>query len=642
MNLNDIKKTNLMEYAWQRYNIKCDDSGKASCPFHPPDKNPSFSIYQTKPGYWRFKCFHEDKTGTIIDLKMELENLDRKEACSRLLKEFQSGEIPPFPWMSYRCQAYLEKKRRKADTPPPAEKAEKKIRHKMFYDYKNEDGKVVYKKVKFIYFDGTKKLFFQHPIEGKGWDWGQGKHPHVPYNLDRFKDHEDVIICEGEKDSNLINQLKAGFLATTAPAGKGAWPSTITPYFKRFKKATFIYDVGAEKDVKKHASTLKKAFPAIQIYIAKIPMGEEGNDITDYLTPQKDRIMALLDVLDKSKEFALEDEEERVHIINVSEVEAKPIRWLWHNVFPIGKVSLLVGDGGAGKSYFANYMASRITTGRDWIDPEERQPVGKVIIITTEDGVADTIKARATLMGTEQEKLLIIDGAREGLSEDVISLSLGKNIDQIDKAIIKIKDVRLLVFDPITEFIGNIDDHRAAPTRTALAPLASLAEKHNIAILIISHLNKDDAKKLIYRTTGSQSYVNMARAVWAIAEDEETEDRRFLMPVKQNLSKKPPAFAFSINNGSGIVFEKEPVKIVADEVFGTEDQRFERSEIEEAKTFLLEALEPGSVKANAIFKDAHQAGISERTLKRAKAVLNIISYKTFENEAHFWIWKQKK
>ncbi|GAI88395.1 unnamed protein product, partial [marine sediment metagenome] len=172
--------------------------------------------------------------------------------------------------------------------------------------------------------------------------------------------------------------------------------------------------------------------------------------------------------------------------------------------------------------------------------------------------------------------------------------------------------------------------------------LNALAEENDMAIIVISHLNKDEAKKLIYRTTGSQSYVNMARAAWAIAEDEETEDRRFLMPVKQNLSKKAPAFAFSITDGQGIVFEKEPVKMVADEVFGTEDQKYERSQLDEAKTFLLDVLELGSARASEIFKEAHQAGISQRTLERAKYALNVISYKTFENNASFWIWKQKK
>jgi len=506
-------------------------------------------------------------------------------------------------------------------------------------------GKIPYRKVKIIYTDGSKGYFFQHPVEGKPdlWDWTKGKTPHIPYHLDLFKNYEDVIIAEGEKDADTINRLKIGFLATSAPTGKGAWPDEMTPHFERFGKITFCYDIGAEKNVLSHAGKLQKAYPKTEIFIIKIPMSEEGSDITDYLETQRDKPMALLDLLDKSKRFKTrEDEEDRAHIINVDEVEAKPIRWLWHHVFPIGKVSLLVGDGGAGKSYFANYMASRITTGRDWIDSEKKLTSGAALIITTEDGVADTIKARAVLMGTDQTKLKIIDGIREGMSKNIASLIIGKNINLIEQAIVKIGNVRLLVFDPITEFIGNIDDHRAAPTRTALAPLAALAEKYDIAILIISHLNKDDAKKLIYRTTGSQSYVNMARAVWAIAEDEDAEDRRFLMPVKQNLSKKPLALAFSITDDQGIVFENEPVKIVADEVFGTEDQRFERSQLEEAKIFLLESVSNGAARANVIFKEAYQAGISERTLRRAKDALNIISYRELENDKVSWLWKLKK
>lgn len=640
MDLDGIKrKVSLIDYARKHYGYKCNSEGKGSCLFHPPDKRNSFSIWQTNNGIWRFKCFHEDKSGSIIDLKMEKESLSKEEACSQLIKEFKEGKISPF----------LEKKKAGLMNQTPnskrgtVPKEEKKIKKREYFNYKDQDGKIVYRKVKLMYEDGNKQFLFQHLIEGKGWDWTKGKAEHVPYNLDKFKDQEDVIICEGEKDANTISGLNIGFLATTAPTGKSGWPDTIVQYFKGFKKATFIYDVGAEKDVKKHAATLKKAFPKMHVFICKVPMDKEGNDITDYLMTQADRPMAFLDVLDKSKEFKIEEvPEDRVHIINVDEVEAKPIRWLWHHVFPIGKVSLLVGDGGAGKSYFANYMASRITTGRDWIDPEGSQPVGKVLIITTEDGVADTIKARAILMGTDQTKLIIIDGISEGISKDVMSLTIGNNIDQIEKAIAKIKDVRLLVFDPITEFIGNIDDHRAAQTRTALAPLAALAEKYDVAVLIISHLNKDDAKKIIYRTTGSQSYVNMARAVWAIAEDEEAEDRRFLTPVKQNLSKKPDGFAFSITNDKGIVFEKGRVKIAADDVFGTEDQKFERSQIDEAKAFLNEILGGGSVRANEILKEARQAGIADRTLHRAKAALGVVSYRKFENNVFVWYWKIKR
>lgn len=640
MDLDGIKrKVNLIDYARKHYGYKCNSEGKGSCLFDPPDKHSSFSIWQTNNGIWRFKCFHKDKSGSIIDLKMELESLSKEEACSQLIKEFKEGKISPF----------LEKKKAGLMNQNPNSKRgtipkeEKKIKKREYFNYKDQDGKIVYRKVKLMYEDGNKQFLFQHLIEGKGWDWTKGKAEHVPYNLDKFKDQEDVIICEGEKDANTISGLNIEFLATTAPTGKSGWPDTIVQYFKGFKKATFIYDVGAEKDVKKHAATLKKAFPKMHVFICKVPMDKEGNDITDYLMTQADRPMAFLDVLDKSKEFKIEEvPEDRVHIINVDEVKAKPIHWLWHHIFPLGKVSLLIGDGGAGKSYFANYMASRITTGRDWIDPEKKQPVGSVIIITTEDGVADTIKARAVLMGTDQKKLKIIDGVSEGMDKDVMSLVIGENLALIEKAIVEIKDVRLLVFDPITEFIGKIDDHRAAPTRTALAPLAALAEKHDIAILIISHLNKDDAKKIIYRTTGSQSYVNMARAVWAIAEGEETEDRRLLTPIKQNLSKKPDGFAFSITDDKGIVFEQGRVKIAADDVFGTEDQKIERSQIDEAKEFLLETLSNGSVRATDIFKDAHQAGISKKTLRRAKTALNVIAIQTYDEDKRFWIWKQKK
>lgn len=102
------------------------------------------------------------------------------------------------------------------------------------------------------------------------------------------------------------------------------------------------------------------------------------------------------------------------------------------------------------------------------------------------------------------------------------------------------------------------------------------------------------------------------------------------------------AVAFSITNSQGIVFEREPVKVAANAVFGTEDQKYERSQLEEAKLFLLETLALGSVRANEIFKDAHQAGISERTLWRAKSMLKIVAVQTYEAGNRFWVWKQRK
>jgi len=646
MDLGEIKRVNLIEYARDRWGLVCNSSGMALCPFH-PDKKPSLSIFQTKSGSWRFKCFGCEENGSVIDFKMAMENLGKKEACSQLSKELQGPikKVDPKILASAAKKEVPDLSAKKAAGKEGQDLGKAKL--KLNFDYKDEAGEVVYRKVKYVFEDGTKDFRFKHPVEGKPdlWDWTKGKAGFIPYNLDKFKGEAEIIICEGEKDADTITRLKIGVLATSAPAGKGAWPDVLTPHFKDLKKTSFLYDVGAEKDARIHAEKLKKAHPEMEIFIVKVPLEKEGQDITDYLLTIKDlkqKRMALLDLLDKSEKFTIEEiPGKRCHAVVIADVELKPIRWLWDLVFPLAKTSLLVGDGGVGKSYFTNWMASRITTGRDWIDPEKKQPVGKVVIVTTEDGMADTIKLRAILMGADQKNLIVIDGMLKGKDVEPGALSIGLDLPYIEKVIREAGNVRLLVIDPITEFIGkDVDDHRAGPTRSALAPLKALAEKYNICVLILSHMNKDEAKKILYRTTGSQSYINVPRAAWAIVEDNEKSGRCFFKCIKKNLCKAPPTYAFSITD-NGIILEKDPVKVQDGELFGTDDQKYERSQIEEAKKFLIEILERGPVRAKAVIAEYKQSGLSERTVNRAKNILGITSYRDFENGVFVWYWKLK-
>jgi len=644
MDLGEIKKVDLRQYARDRWGLVCNSNGMALCPFH-EDSKPSLSIFQTKSGSWRFKCFGCPKSGSIIDLKRFYEGLSEKETINQLSKDFQG----PIKKVDPNAQAPDKKKTAGQGAKKRAgPRKEKKEKRRLFYDYLDPGGATIYRKLKIIYEDDTRGFFFQRPVKGKPdeWDFTIKGIDFIPYNLNLFKDHTEVIICEGEKDADTITRLKIIPLATSAPAGKGSWPDVLTPYFKDLKRASFMYDVGAEKDARIHAGKLKKAYPEMEIFIVKIPLEKEGQDITDYLSIIKDtkqKQIALVDLLGKAEKFMIEEiPGRRCHAVVIADVELKPIRWLWDLVFPLAKTSLLVGDGGVGKSYFTNWMASRITTGRDWIDPEKKQPVGKVVIVTTEDGMADTIKLRATLMGTDQNNLIIIDGMLRGKDGDPGALSIGLDLPYIEKVIREAGNVRLLVIDPITEFIGkDVDDHRAGPTRSALAPLKGLAEKYNICVLILSHMNKDEAKKILYRTTGSQSYINVPRAAWAITEDNEKTGRCFFSCIKKNLCKTPPKYAFSITD-NGIILEKDPVKIKDDEIYGTDDQKYERSQIEEAKAFLLEELQDGSISAKAILNNARLAGLAETTLRRAKAILKIVAFQNFEEGKTFWAWKLKK
>ena len=316
MNLDEIKRdVNLIDYAKTHWDLKLDSRGRGSCPFHPPDNHNSFSIWKEDKELWRFKCFHGDTTGTIVDLKAKLENKSEEESIKELLEEF--GDRRP-------------------------EIKEKGKGKKSVYVYKDIYGKEVYRKAKLKYEDGSKSFWFE--INDKtGWRKPKvgEQYKKIPYNLDRFKDHQSVIICEGEKDADTVNKLGLGLLATSAPTGKSSWPDSLTKYFKPFKKAFFFYDVGSEEYVKKHAAKLQVAFPNMEIFIAKVPLKKREADISDYLEKQNDKQMAFLDIQKHAVRLELRKEQEEKAgpiLISLDSIDPVPVQWLWDNRFPLGKL----------------------------------------------------------------------------------------------------------------------------------------------------------------------------------------------------------------------------------------------------------------------------------------------------------------
>lgn len=615
MNLNEIKRdVNLIGYAESTWGLKVDSKGRGSCPFHPPDNHNSFSIWKDD-GIWRFKCFHDDSAGTIIDLKAKMEGKSEGNSIKELLEEFEG---------------------RKSIT-KEGDKGKKG-----FYVYRDIDGKEVYRKVKLKYEDGSKSFWFE--IRDKtGWRKPKEneKYEKIPYNLNRFKDHKSVIICEGEKDADTVNALGLGLLATSTPTGKSNWPDSLTKYFKPFKQASFFYDVGNDKDVKKHAEKLQAAFPNMKIYIAKVPGEEKESDITDYLEEKNDKQMAFLDIQKHAERFELRKEQEEKPgpvLISLDSIDPESVQWLWHNRFPLGKLSLIVGDPGVGKSFFLIYLTAHITTGQSW--PDIGMPItkGSVIILTAEDGLADTIRIRADAAGAEVKKIKILECVRNEKGNRQY-FNLTEHLPALEQAIKNTKDIRLIGFDPLTAYLGKINSHKSSEVRGILAPLAALAEKYRVAIVAITHLNKNTALQAIYRTMGSLSFVAAARAAWAITKDETdiTKKRRLLIPLKTNLSIDPTSLAFRIIDNR-IVVEEYPIEVDVEEALSKEKHE-ETSALNDAVSWLQEALEDGPMPATVIHHMANENHISHATLRRAKEKLGVKSYKEGMAEQGKWIWK---
>jgi hypothetical protein len=318
--------------------------------------------------------------------------------------------------------------------------------------------------------------------------------------------------------------------------------------------------------------------------------------------------------------FAVQEKE----LYSLDGIEKKEIQWLWPERFPLGKLSLLGGDPGVGKSYFSVNIAAGISTGRAWPDTLTAAPKGTVLLLNCEDGPGDTIKPRAEACGADCSKITILNA----------NIDLSLEVEKIDSILRKIKDCRLVIIDPITAHLGDFDTDKMR-IRSALNPLALLAEKYNVAILMISHLNKSETLKALYRLTGSVGFVAAARSVYAIARDEEDKDRRLFIPLKANLAVDAKTLAWRIIN-KAIVFEDLPIEVEVESAFSKEAAE-ESSCLRDAIEFLEMELADGPVLSNEILKRARENEISIRTLNRAKKKLACTSSK----KSDLWLWSLK-
>ena len=321
---------------------------------------------------------------------------------------------------------------------------------------------------------------------------------------------------------------------------------------------------------------------------------------------------------------------DEVKLIGLDEIDPKPIQWFWFNRIPKGKLSLIVGDPGEGKSLLALWMASVISRGDNWPDVKNPSLVnkGSVIILTAEDSLDDTVRVRADAMEADVNKIRILESVKLADKREYEFFDITQHLQILESAIKEMKDILLVVLDPITAYLGSLESNKINQVRAALAPLAALADKYKIAIIAIHHLNKDQAKKALYRAMGSVAFTAAARSVWLVQRDEDdpTGQRRFFSPLKANISKNPTTLAFQIEGPLGqprIIFEPDPVDKTAEELLLDDEGKDKYSAAKEAKEFLKEILKDGPLSATEVFNLAKENGISQPTLNRAKPSLRI-------------------
>jgi len=336
----------------------------------------------------------------------------------------------------------------------------------------------------------------------------------------------------------------------------------------------------------------------------------------------------------------LEAQESSLPLIPLNTVEQRPISWLWYNRLPLGAFNLMVGDPGDGKSLIALKMSAIVTNGAEWPDVKnsETKERSSVILLTAEDDLSTTVSVRAEVLGADLKKLFVFPNLVGKNQAEFFCLS--KHLSLLERAIRETKNVRLVIFDPLAAYLGSIESNKVTQVRSALGLLTNLAEKYNVAIIGVHHLNKDSAKKALYRALGSVAFIAAARTVWLVHRDDEdpTQRRRFFSPLKTNICKNPTTLAFTIDGPIGkpnIEFESEPVEVDPNELLANEEGKDRFSASREAKEFLYEVLKDGPVSANEIYRQADENHISRRTLKRVKSSIGVHVYQRNRE----WLWE---
>ena len=301
---------------------------------------------------------------------------------------------------------------------------------------------------------------------------------------------------------------------------------------------------------------------------------------------------------------------ETVKIIRMSDVELTPVEWLWKPYLPFGKLSVLQGNPGEGKTYFAMHLAAACTNGKLLPNMERLEPFN-VIYQTAEDGLGDTVKPRLIEAGADLDRVLVID-------DSDVQLTLSD--ERIEKAIIE-NNAKLVIIDPIQAYLGaDVDMNRANEVRPIFMRLGQVAQRTGCAILLIGHLNKAAGMQSLQRGLGSIDIAAAVRSVMFIGKLKHDPTMRILTHEKSSLAPPGVSLAFSLGDEGGFRWVGE-YDITADEMLsGIEPQR--ETKTQQAKDLICALLAGGrQVLSEDIDRAALERGIPGRTVRDAKREL---------------------
>jgi AAA domain/Domain of unknown function (DUF3854) len=410
------------------------------------------------------------------------------------------------------------------------------------------------------------------------------------------------------------------------------------------RKTIIVFDsnVAGRRDLE----TARRDFAAelsrrgAHVFIATVPLGKGVNGPDDLVAVAGDA--AALQMLDRAAPFSVA-KAAPVPGVLASDVKPEEVRWLWRNRIPRGKLTIFDGDPDEGKSTVTLDLAARLTRGRTMPDGCQTGcvPAG-VVMISLEDGVADTIRPRLESAGAALERVRIVSAIKDARGFNRTP-TIPDDLPAIEAAV---RDVNaaLLVIDPLVAMLGpQTNSYRDQDIRRALAPLADLGERTGVAVICVRHLNKTGGSNPKYRGGGSIGIIGAARAAFLFADAPGRDGVHVMAPVKGNLWRsKPAALEYVIveKGGQPVIEWQGESQYSAQSLLAQPESIEESNALTDAKNFLRQFLKDGPRDATDVIQEARRAGVSERTLYRAKASLGIVSSKP--GMAEGWLWEFPK
>jgi putative DNA primase/helicase len=327
-------------------------------------------------------------------------------------------------------------------------------------------------------------------------------------------------------------------------------------------------------------------------------------------------------------------------LTTVGDLESRPVSWLWPGRLALGKLAMLDGDPGLGKSLVTLDLCARLSRGRPFPDGASGPGRAAALVLNGEDGAEDTIRPRLQALDADLKHVFVLRAEDAPAGE---LLRLPGHMSVLDDALSRTR-ARLLVIDPIVAFLDpRIQSSNDASVRRALAPLAQLAERHGAAVLLVRHLNKSPGRSPIYRGGGSIGLLAACRSGWLIARDPEQPAHCVLAQVKNNLAPPQPSLAYQVEKGEAEVLSLSwlgPTEWTAAQLLAGVPRNLPRRLLprERAREFVEGFLRDGPRTSRDIWTAALPLGLTERTLERVKHELAIRSVRVWADGQRLSYW----